>query len=121
MSQLPLAQEDPPDFAFLFPKDYSTNTFTMASKTAQRIFVKFRTDQVPSDRKDFAVASAVCSKFLGRDFDFGRDFLHAQGEILQDRSRCHVLIDCNFHDLQPDLGGIDLVCYKVAHDKEMQL
>lgn len=98
-----------------------TMSFTMTSKTAQRIFVKFRTDQVPADRKDFAVATAACSKFLGRDFDFERDFLHAQGEILKDHSRCHILIDCDFRDSQPDLGCIDLVCYQVAPDKEMQL
>ncbi|KAL2063205.1 hypothetical protein VTL71DRAFT_5009 [Oculimacula yallundae] len=92
----------------------------MTSKTAQRIFVKFRTDQVLVDRKEVVVATAACLKVLGRDFDFKRDFLHAQGEIFKANSRCHILIDCDFGDSQPDLGCTELACYRVAPGNEMR-
>lgn len=71
---------------------------------ALRIFIKFRTDHVPGPpaEKDILVAGLACIQILGRNFDFGKDFIHAQGEILQEKARCHVLVDCDFHDRQPD-------------------
>lgn len=33
---------------------------------------------------------------------FRKDFIHAQGELLQERARCHVLVDCDYHDSEPD-------------------
>lgn len=71
---------------------------------ALRIFIKFRTDQVPGPpaEKDLLVAAPACSKLLGRAFDFRKDFIHAQGELLQERARCHVLVDCDYHDSEPD-------------------
>jgi len=61
--------------------------------------------------KEFS--TAACSKILGREFDHEKDFLHAQGEILNDSARCHVLIDCNYHDVPPKLEDIELHCYRV--------
>ena len=56
---------------------------------ALRIFIKFRTDQVPGPpvEKDLLVATAACLKLLGHKFDFKRDFIHAQGEVLQEKPR----------------------------------
>lgn len=49
------------------------------SPMAIRIFIKFRTDQVPgpSVGKDLVVAKAACSKLLDREIDFGKDFIHS--------------------------------------------
>jgi hypothetical protein len=80
---------------------------------ALHIFIQFRTDLVPGEpvKKPFTVAAAACSKLLGRDFQ--KDFQHAQGEILQENARCHVLINCNYHDSEPDLKNVTLHCYRV--------
>jgi hypothetical protein len=82
---------------------------------ARRIFIQFRTDLVPGEpvSKLLIVAGAACSKLLGRDFSDQQDFLYAQGEILAERARCHVLIDCDYHDSNPSLKDVDLYCYRV--------
>ena len=87
-----------------------------------RIFIKFRTDQVPGPpaEKDILVAAAACTKLLGRVFDFKQDFVHAQGEILTSNARCHVLVDCNYHSSQPDPKNTSLYFYKVVR-KEASL
>lgn len=89
------------------------------SAMALRIFIKFRTDQVsgPPAEKDLLVASAACLKLLGRKFDFEKDFIHAQGEVLQERARCHVLIDCDYHDSQPDPRDAVLRFYHAVEDE----
>ncbi len=89
------------------------------SSMALRIFIKFRTDQVPGPpaEKDLLVATAACLKLLGRDFDFEKDFIHAQGEVLQDKARCHVLVDCDYHDSQPDPRDAVLRFYQVVADQ----
>lgn len=81
-----------------------------------RIFVKFRTDQVPGPpaEKDILVAATACTKLLGRNFDFKKDFIHSQGEVLLSNARCHVLVDCDFHDSQPDPKNASLHSYKVV-------
>lgn len=81
-----------------------------------RIFIKFRTNQVsePSAEKDILVAAAACIKLLDRRFDFKQNFIHSQEEILMSNARCHVLIDCNYHDLQSDSKNIFLYLYKVV-------
>ncbi|KAK3176895.1 hypothetical protein OEA41_008221 [Lepraria neglecta] len=86
---------------------------------ALRIFIKFRTDQVPgpSAEKDLLVATAACLELLGRDFNFERDFIHAQGEVLQEKARCHVLIDCDYHDSRPDPKDAVLRFYHVVEDE----
>ncbi len=83
---------------------------------ALRIFIKFQTDQVPGPpvEKDLLVAAAACSQLLGRPFDFGKDFIHAQGELLQERARCHVLVDCDYHDSQPDPRKVVIRFYRVV-------
>lgn len=85
---------------------------------ALRIFIKFRTNQVPGPpaEKDLLVATAACLKSLGRDFDFEKDFIHAQGEVLQENARCHVLVDCDFHDSQPDPKKTVIVYYCVTEN-----
>ena len=89
------------------------------SSMALRIFIKFRTDQVPGPpaEKDLLVATAACLKLLGRDFDFEKDFIHAQGEVLQDKARCHVLVDCDYQDSQPDPRDAVLRFYHVVEDQ----
>ena len=49
------------------------------SSIALRIFIKFRTNQVPglSVEKDLLIVIAVYLKLLDRDFDFEKDFIHA--------------------------------------------
>ena len=86
---------------------------------ALRIFIKFRTDQVPGPpaEKDLLVAKAACLNSLGRDFDFGKDFIHAQGEVLQEKARCHVLVDCDYHDTQPDPQNAVVRFYRVVEDE----
>ena len=81
-----------------------------------RIFVKFRTDQVPGPpaEEDILVAATACTKLLGRNFDFKKDFIHSQGEVLLSNARCHVLVDCDFHDSQPDPKNASLHSYKVV-------
>lgn len=81
-----------------------------------RIFVKFRTDQVPGPptEKDLLVAVAACTKLLGRSFDFKKDFIHSQGEVFLSNARCHVLVDCDFRDSQPDPKNALLHFYKVV-------
>lgn len=64
-------------------------------------------------QKNFVVARAACSKILDREFDHEKDFLHAQGEILNDSARCHVLVDCNYHNVPPKLEDVKLYCYQV--------
>ena len=51
---------------------------------ALRIFIKFRTDLVSrlSAEKDLLVDIATCLKVLDRNFDFKKDFIHAQGQVL---------------------------------------
>ena len=87
-----------------------------------RIFIKFRTDQVPGPpaEKDILIAAAACTKLLGRGFDFKQDFIHSQGEILMSNARCHVLVDCDYHDSQPDPKNTSLYLYKVVR-KEASL
>lgn len=89
------------------------------SSMALRIFIKFRTDQVPGPpaEKDLLIATAACLKLLGRDFDFEKDFIHAQGEVLQDKARCHVLVDCDYQDSQPDPRDAVLRFYHVVEDQ----
>lgn len=55
---------------------------------ALRIFIKFWTNQVPGPpaEKDLLVTKAACLELLGRAFDFKKDFIHAQGEVLQERA-----------------------------------
>ena len=86
---------------------------------ARRIFIQFRTGLVPGEpiNKLLDVAGAACSKLLGRDFNDQQDFLHAQGEILAENSRCHVLVDCNYRDSNPILTDVDLYCYRVVEGK----
>ncbi|KAI4200155.1 MAG: hypothetical protein LQ350_004116 [Teloschistes chrysophthalmus] len=88
---------------------------------AIRIFIKFRTDQVPgpSAEKDLVVAKAACSKLLDREFGFAKDFIHSQEEIFQEEARCHVLVDCDYHDA-PKLDAKDAVLhfYQVVVDEE---
>ena len=83
---------------------------------ALRIFIQFRTDRITGkpEQRAVIVANAACLKVLGRDFDFQKDFLHAQGEILKDMAPCHVLLDCDYHDYQSDLNKADLRCYRVV-------
>lgn len=85
---------------------------------AIRIFIKFRTDQVPgpSTEKDLLVARAACLETLGREFDFAKDFIHSQGEVLQEKARCHVLVDCDYHESQPDPTNAVLHFYCVVED-----
>ena len=89
------------------------------SSIALRIFIKFRTNQVPGPpvEKDLLIAIAVYLKLLGRDFDFEKDFIYAQGEVLQDKARCHVLVNCDYHDSQPDLRDTILRFYQVVADQ----
>lgn len=86
---------------------------------AIRIFIKFRTDQVPgpSAEKDLLVATAACSELLGRDFDFRKDFIHSQGELLEGKAPCHVLVDCDYLDSQPDPKDAVLHYYRVIGDE----
>ena len=93
------------------------------SSMALRIFIKFRTDQVPGlpAEKDLLIAKAACLELLGRAFDFEKDFIHAQGEVLQERARCHVLIDCNYRDSQPDPKDAIIYFYHVVEDEAMLL
>jgi hypothetical protein len=81
----------------------------------RRIFIQFRTDLVPGEpvEKTLTVAGAACSKLLGRDFDSQKDFLHAQGEIFKEKAKCHVLVDCDYRDSEPNLKDVDLHCYRV--------
>ncbi|KAF1958564.1 hypothetical protein CC80DRAFT_14604 [Byssothecium circinans] len=90
-----------------------------------RIFVKFRTSQVPCEpgRKVKYVADAACSVLLGRDFDHKKDFLHSQGELYCDNAPCHILIDCEYrHPLASK--EVPLHCYAVEvdnlQDKDLQ-
>ncbi|KFY21620.1 hypothetical protein V493_07258 [Pseudogymnoascus sp. VKM F-4281 (FW-2241)] len=73
-------------------------------------------NRVPGEptKKPVLVAKAACSISLDRSFDFEKDFLHAQGEILQERARCHVLIDCDYRESEPDLKNVDLQCFRVV-------
>jgi hypothetical protein len=82
---------------------------------ACRIFIQFRTNLIPGEpmQKNFVVARAACSIILGREFDHEKDFLHAQGEILNGNARCHVLVDCNYRDVPPKLEDVELHCYRV--------
>lgn len=90
---------------------------------ACRIFIQFRTNLVPGDpaQKPIAVAKAACSKLLGRDFDYEKDFIHAQGEILAENARCHALVDCDYRDSEPNLKDITLHCYRVTKEGEGQM
>jgi hypothetical protein len=82
----------------------------------RRIFIQYRTDRVPGEptKKPVVVATAACLMSLNRRFDFERDFLHTQGEILQERARCHILIDCDYRESEPDLKDADLECFRVV-------
>lgn len=86
---------------------------------ATRIFIKFRTDQVPGlpEEKGILVAKAACSESLGRTFDFEKDFIHAQGEMLQQKARCHVLVDCDYQRSQPDPKNAVVQSYCVVEDE----
>lgn len=86
----------------------------------RRIFIQFRTDRVPGEpaKKPVVVATAACLISSNRSFDFEKDFLHAQGEILQERARCHVLIDCDYRESEPDLKNADLQCFRVVEEGE---
>lgn len=90
---------------------------------ANRIFIKFRTDHVPGPppEKDLLVATANCSVLLGRDFDFGKDFIHSQGELLHEKAPYHVLVDCDYHDFQPDTKDTILYYYRVVKDEAILL
>ncbi|KAF2105287.1 hypothetical protein BDV96DRAFT_592738 [Lophiotrema nucula] len=83
-----------------------------------RIFVKFRTHEVPCDpgRKLKFIADAACSASLGRHFDYEKDFLHSQGEIYSVNAPCHVLIDCEYQQFPIDPKEIPLRCYAVKSD-----
>ena len=55
---------------------------------ALRIFIKFRTNQIlgPLAEKDLLVTTAAYLKLLDRDFNFKKDFIYVQGEVLQDKA-----------------------------------
>ena len=55
----------------------------------------------------------ACKKVLGRGFDRSKDFLHAQGEVLQENAKCHVLINCDYNNSQLDPKTVSLKCYSV--------
>jgi len=80
-----------------------------------RIFVKFRTHQIPGEnvQTPLVVAKAVCLQLLNRDFDSRKDFLHCRGETRQDKARCYIVIDCDYPNIQPDVKSVDLHCYQV--------
>ena len=80
-----------------------------------RIFIKFRINHVSksSAEKDLLIVIAIYLKLLDRDFDFKKDFIHAQEEILQDKIRYHVLINYDYHDSQPNLRDTILRFYYV--------
>lgn len=82
----------------------------------RRIFIQFRTDRVLGEptKKPVVVATAACLRSLNRSFDFERDFLHTQGEILKERARCHVLVDCDYRESEPELKNADLQCFRVV-------
>ncbi|PVH91659.1 hypothetical protein DM02DRAFT_331499 [Periconia macrospinosa] len=77
-----------------------------------RIFIKFRTNQVPYPAGIKDVADAACRTALGREFDYQRDFLHSQGEICSANAPCHVLIDCEYHQ-SASPKNVTLHCYAV--------
>ena len=89
---------------------------------ALRIFIKFQTDQVPGPPAEKALLAAVaCSQSLGRAFDFRKDFIHAQGEVLQERARCHVLVDCDYHDSEPDPRKVLVRFYRAVGNQNALL
>lgn len=87
-----------------------------------RIFIKFRTNQIsePFIEKDILVIVATCIKLLDRAFNFKQNFIHFQEEILMFNVKCHVLINCDYHDSQSDSKNIFLYLYKVIR-KEASL
>lgn len=56
----------------------------------------------------------ACKKVLGRGFDHSKDFLHAQGEILQENAKCHVLVNCDYNNSQLDPKTTSLKCYSLV-------
>lgn len=84
-----------------------------------RIFIKFRINQVSksSTKKIFLVVKATCLKLLSRAFDFEKNFIHAQSEMLQERVRCYVLINCNYRDSRLDLKDAIIHFYHVIKDE----
>jgi len=59
-------------------------------------------------------ATAACAIALGREYDHKKDFLHAQGDAFKENARCHVLLDCDYHDSTPDLATVPLRCFRMA-------
>ncbi len=53
---------------------------------------------------------------LGTSWNFRSHFIHAQGEDLQEKARYHVLVDCDYHDSQPDLKDAVVRFYRVLGD-----
>lgn len=83
------------------------------------VFAAPRPSLTPAE-KDILVAAAACTKLLSRGFNSKQDFIHSQGEILMSNARCHVLVDCDYHDSQPDPKNTSLYLYKVVR-KEASL
>lgn len=93
---------------------------------ALRLFTLFRSDQIPGQEsyknpKWLVVAEAICLKVLGRAFDFDRDFLHAQGGLLEEKGRCNVLIDCDYKNSRPDPKDAVVRFYRVVTVDETTL
>lgn len=88
-----------------------------------RIFIKFRMGQVPGlpAEKDLFVAATASTNLLGRGFGFEQDFIHSEEEILKSKARCHVLVDCYYHDSQPDPKIIFLYLYKAVRRESLLL
>ena len=57
---------------------------------------------------------SACLNLLGRDFDFEKDFMHAQGEVLHKKAPCQVLVDCDYRDSQPDPKNAVVRFYRVV-------
>ena len=87
-----------------------------------QIFIKFRTDQISesSAEKNILVVAAACIKLLDRSFNFKQNFIYFQGEIFIFNAKCHMLINCDYHDSQPDSKNTSLYLYKVVR-KEASL
>ncbi|KAF1993988.1 hypothetical protein P154DRAFT_527404 [Amniculicola lignicola CBS 123094] len=85
-----------------------------------RIFVKFRTRQVLCDpsKKLKSVADAACLALLGREFDYQMDFIHSQGEIYNENSPCHIVIDCDYLHAPQTLKDVQLHCFAVEDNRQ---
>ena len=46
-----------------------------------------------------------------------RDFIYAQGEVLQEKARCHVLVSCDYHNTQPYPQNAVVRFYCVVEDE----